>query len=94
MTEGAHRESGFQGQQGLSSEIPQGWEKQNLHSWRRHTRSHTHQDAGLFFVLFFIYLGALGLGCSTQDLSIFLAACGILNCSMQTLSCSIWDLVS
>ena len=33
----------------------------------------------------------LGLSCGTQDLLV--AACGLISCSMQTLSCSMRDLV-
>ena len=79
MTEGAHRESGFEGQQGLISEIAQGWGRQNLHSWRKHIRSHAHQDPGLFFILFVCTGSQLQHAWS----SIFLVACGIFSYSMQ-----------
>ena len=41
---------------------------------------------------FCIYLATAGLSCSMQDLFLA-AACGIFSCSMQTLSCSMRDLV-
>ena len=43
---GAPSESGFEGQQGLITGIPQDWRKQKLNSWKAHVRSHTHQDPG------------------------------------------------
>ena len=39
----------------------------------------------------FIYLAVPGLSCGTQDLLV--VAHGIFTCGMQTLSCSMWDLV-
>ena len=36
----------------------------------------------------YLFLAPLGLSCGTQ-----VVACGIFNCSMQTLSCGMWDLV-
>ena len=44
-----------------------------------------------FKYLFVIYLAVPGLSCGTWDLLV--VACGIFSCSMQTLSCSMWDLV-
>ena len=46
MGEGDLRESGFEGHQVLFAGIPQDLGKQQLHSWRAHTRSCVHQDAG------------------------------------------------
>ena len=43
---GAPRESGYEGQRGLITGFPQDWDKQKLHSWRKHTGSHAHQDPG------------------------------------------------
>lgn len=34
--EGASRKSGFEGQQGLTTGIPQDWRKQKLRTWRAH----------------------------------------------------------
>ena len=47
------------------------------------------------FFLTFIHLAGLGLSCGTRSLifTVAVAACGIFSCSMQTLSCSKWDLV-
>ena len=45
---------------------------------------------GLYFLFYkFICLSLLGLSCDTQDL---VAAFGIFNCSLWTLSCGMWDL--
>ena len=43
---GAPRESGFEGQWGLITGIPQDWGKQKLHSWRTHKGSCVYQDPG------------------------------------------------
>ena len=43
---GVPRESGFEGQRGLTAEIVQDWRKQKLYPWRMHTGSHTHQNPG------------------------------------------------
>ena len=53
-----------------------------------------------FFKDFFknVYLAALGLNCSMRDLlsllhHLSLQHVGSFSCSMQTLSCSMWDLL-
>ena len=46
MGGGVLRESGFEGQQGLITGLPQDWGRQKLHSWRAHTKSCVHQDPG------------------------------------------------
>ena len=38
--------SGIEGQWDLATGIPLNWEKQKLHSWRVHTKSHAQQDLG------------------------------------------------
>ena len=40
------RESGFEGQWGMITGIPQDWGKQKLHSWRVHTGCCAHKDQG------------------------------------------------
>ena len=46
MGGGDARESGFESQEGLTAGLPQDWEKQKLHSWMAHRRSHAHQNPG------------------------------------------------
>ena len=43
---GAPRVSGYESQRELITGTPQDWRKQKLQSWRSHTGSHAHQDAG------------------------------------------------
>ena len=43
---GAPRAFGFEGQWGLVAGVPRDWGKQRLHSYRAHTKSHTHQEQG------------------------------------------------
>ena len=53
-------------------------------------KSCTFWREGLYFLFYkFICLSLLGLSCDTQDL---VAAFGIFNCSLWTLSCGMWDL--
>ena len=42
---------------------------------------------------FLVYLAVPGLGWVPGIFAIFVAACGIFSCGMQTLSYGIWDLV-